>query len=318
MKLLVLGTGPFAVPMFESLLAGPHEVAALVTRPIHAARGRQKAPVNPMRDAAERHGLAVFDPQDINSGEGQRIVRSLAPELLVVCDYGQILSAETLSLAPLGGVNLHASLLPKYRGAAPINWAILSGETETGVTVIHMTPRLDAGPCLVQRRTEIGPNETAVELEARLAQLGTSAVLEAVEVLSRWDRAAPLGAVQDSSGATRARRLRKEDGEIDWTRTAEQIRNQVRGLKPWPATYTHWHRPHGGPLRVIVDEASVVAGADSLALPGTVIHADATSVHVATGDGALSIDRIQPAGKRVMGIDEFQRGHRLDPSHRFG
>jgi methionyl-tRNA formyltransferase len=318
MKLLVLGTGPFAVPMFSALLDSVHDVAALVTRPTQAARGRHKAPVNPMRDAAERRGLTVFDPDDINSDAGQRIITAQAPELLVVCDYGQILAAETLSRIPLGGVNLHASLLPKYRGAAPINWAILRGETETGVTVIHMTPRLDAGPCLVQRRTEIGPSETAVELEARLGELGISAVLDAIEILAAWDRTSPIGQVQDSAGATRARRLRKEDGEIDWSSSAAKIRNQIRALKPWPATYTHWQRPGGESLRVIIDDASVVGGTADAVAPGSVAYADATSVHVATGDGLLSIDRIQPAGKRAMGIDEFQRGHRIEPGHRFG
>src|SRR5262245_28148152 len=133
MRLLVFGTGPFAVPTFQSLLASPHEIAALVTRPTPPAKGREKSPPNPMRDEAEQRGVSVFAPASINSDEGRQIVQSLSPDLLVVCDYGQILSADVLALAPLGGINLHASLLPKYRGAAPIQWALLNGETETGV-----------------------------------------------------------------------------------------------------------------------------------------------------------------------------------------
>src|SRR5262245_8534105 len=132
MRLLVFGTGPVAVATFQSLLSSPHEIAALVTRPTPPAKGREKAPPNPMRDLAEQRGVKVFAPASINSDEGREVVRALAPELLVVCDYGQILSVDVLTLAPLGGINLHASLLPKYRGAAPIQWALLNGETETG------------------------------------------------------------------------------------------------------------------------------------------------------------------------------------------
>src|SRR6187399_3108546 len=148
MKLVVLGTGPFAVPMFQSLLDSPHQVAALITRPTPPARGREKAPLNPMRDLATSRGLRIHAPESINSGEGAALLAGLKADLLVVCDYGQILSREVLALAPLGGINLHASLLPKYRGAAPIQWSLLNGDRETGVTVIHMTPRLDGGPIL--------------------------------------------------------------------------------------------------------------------------------------------------------------------------
>src|SRR5438552_11355451 len=144
MRIVVLGTGPFAVPMFQSLLESPHDVAALITRPTPPATGREREPRNPMRGLALGRGLSVHAPATINSDEGRQLIERLAPELLVVCDYGQILSAEILSLAPLGGINLHASLLPKYRGAAPIQWALYGGESETGVSVIHMTPRLDS------------------------------------------------------------------------------------------------------------------------------------------------------------------------------
>src|SRR5262245_45786141 len=150
MRIAVLGTGPFAAPMFESLLDSTHDVVALVTRPTPPPTARDKSPPNPMRQVAERRGLPVHAPLSINSDEGRELIEKLSPELLIVCDYGQILSPEILALAPLGGINLHASLLPKYRGAAPIQWALLNGERETGVTVIHMTPRLDGGPMLVQ------------------------------------------------------------------------------------------------------------------------------------------------------------------------
>src|SRR4029078_7339805 len=144
MRILVLGTGPFAVPMLQSLLDSSYDVLALVTRPTPPAKGREKHPANPMRQLAESRGLPVHVPPSMNTAEGKRLISHLKPDLLVVCDYGEILSADVLSLAPLGGINLHASLLPKYRGAAPIQWALLSGESEKGVSVIHMTPRLAA------------------------------------------------------------------------------------------------------------------------------------------------------------------------------
>jgi methionyl-tRNA formyltransferase len=343
MRLLILGTGPFAVPMFKSLLASEHEVLALVTRPTPPARDRDKAPPNPMRAAAEQQGLAIYAPASINSAEGEQLVRDLAPELLVVCDYGQILSADVLGLAPLGGINLHASLLPRYRGAAPIHWALLKGDDETGVTVIHMTPRLDAGPILATRRTLIGSDETQPELESRLAELGIEPVHEAINLLAQWDRSSPIGTLQDATHATSALRLRKEHGAVDWTRSAEQIRNQVRALKPWPGTYTYWHRPGEEPLRLVIDEVSAtarglraairgagLAAEDALAIaghlpadpvdhePGQVVLCDGKQLIVATGDGGLSLLALQPAGKKRMTIEQFLRGYRLRTGDKFG
>ncbi len=342
MRLAVLGTGPFAVPMFQSLLDSPHEVLGLVTRPTPPPRPREKLPPNPMRDVAGGHGLAVFAPESINSDEGQAVINTLAPELLAVCDYGQILSADVLGLVPLGGINLHASLLPKYRGAAPIHWALLNGEEETGVTVIHMTPRLDAGPVLAQRRTPIGSDETQAELETRLAVLGIEAVREAITMLDTWDRVSLIGQPQDASHATSALRLRKEHGAIDWSRSSEQIHNQVRALKPWPGTYTFWHRPGEEPLRLVIDRVSATAHGTSAAIfgagldveappplghlprdpfehgPGHVVLCDGKQLIVATGDGGLSILAVQPAGKKVMPIDQFLRGYHVRVGDRLG
>ncbi len=343
MRLVVLGTGPFAVPMFQSLLASPHEVAALITRPTPPPRGRDKAPPNPMRAVAEARGLPLFAPESINSDEGRRLIAQLAPELLVVCDYGQILAANVLGLAPLGGINLHASLLPKFRGAAPIHWALLHGEAETGVTVIHMTPRMDSGPILATRTTPIGSDETQPELEARLAALGVEPVHEALDRLARWDRATAIGLPQDARHATSALRLRKEHGAIDWTRTADQIRNQVRALKPWPGTYTFWHRPGEEPLRLVIDQVSVLgrgfraairgAGLEpDMALappghlppdplehePGHVMLCDGKQLIVATGEGGLSILALQPAGKKVLQVEQFLRGYHLRVGDRLG
>jgi methionyl-tRNA formyltransferase len=318
-RIIVMGTGPFAVPMFRAILNSPHRAWALVTRPDRPAHRRERAPVNPMRDAARENGVEVFEPESINSPEAGAWLREKSADLFVVCDYGQILSRETLALAKLGGINLHASLLPKYRGAAPINWAIYYGEVETGVTVIHMTPQLDAGPALVQKRTPIGPTETTSELETRLAEVGAGAVLEAIDILARGKHDA--GIPQDSSLASKAPRLKKEDGLVDWSRSAGEICNQVRALEPWPKTYTFSQRAGHEPLRLILERVhaiEAVAAVSEIPPAGSVIAADHQELLIACGQGVLEIDSLQPAGKRAMTAAEFLRGHPLKVGDRLG
>lgn len=321
MRIVVMGTGQFAVPMFAALLQAGHEVPALITRPVPPATGRKKETLhpNPMRDFAATRGIAVLAPLTTDSDEARLLLRSLSPDLLAVCDFGEILSPETLACAPLGGVNLHASLLPQYRGAAPINWAILKGEKETGVTVIHMTPKLDGGPILAVARTAIGQDETSAELEPRLAQLGVQPVLDSIDLLAHWDRTSTIGVPQDQSLATHARRLRKTDGNVVWSRSARRIRNQVRGLQPWPGVFTHYLKPGGQPLRLILDKVSLASGDSSaIAQPGEAVLVESDRLLIQTGTGLLSLDRVQPAGKKIMQIGEFLRGHKLQPGERFG
>ncbi len=318
LRLVVMGTGPFAVPMFRALLASSHEIIALATRPDRPVHGKQSAPQNLMRDLAREHGLEVFEPPDINSGYAVDRLRRWTPELLVVCDYGQILSPQALETARLGGVNLHGSLLPRYRGAAPIQWAIYHGETESGVTVIQMTQGLDAGPALVQKRLAIDPDETAAQLEPRLSELGVGAVVEAIELLQTGQSG---GIPQDSAQATKAPRLKKTDGAIDWNRTASEIRNQFRAFEPWPKTYTFWRSGDGAPMRLILEQVTVEAAPEvaerSAQPPGTVLIADGPSLVIACGVDALSIQRLQPAGKRSMAVEEFLRGQRVKAGDHF-
>ncbi len=318
MRILMLGTGPFAVPTFRWLLASAHEVPALVTRPPRAARGGKLTPAGPMQAVAEEHGLPVLMPESINSPEGREAIARWQAELLVVCDYGQILSAETLGLTPRGGINLHGSLLPKYRGAAPVNWAVWNGDAETGVTVIHMTPRLDGGPIIAVRRTPIGSDETTPQLEERLSLLGVDAVRESIDLLASHPTDAVLGERQDQTLATKAPRLAKTDGEVDWNRTAQQIFNQVRALKPWPGTYSNLLRENQPPVRVILDQVSLVTGGvTTQAAAGEVVQVDKNSLHVATGAGILSLDIVQPAGKRAMAVGEWLRGCAVRVGERF-
>jgi methionyl-tRNA formyltransferase len=310
----MLGTGPFAVPTLRALAAGPHLVALVVTRP---PRSRAAAP-SPLRQAATALGLDVWSPETVNALEAQQRLASLGADLLVVCDYGEILRPATLAAARLGGINLHGSLLPKYRGAAPVQWAILQGETETGNSVIQMTPGLDAGPCLGQQRTPIDPDEDAGHLEERLAAMGAELVCQVVSDLAAG-RARPIE--QNSAQASKAPRLKKEDGAIDWSRSAREIKNQVRALRPWPRAFTYWHRGDGPALRLNIDLVRVEAGADGDAASAAgvgIAAVEADRLLVAAGHGVVEIVELQPAGKRAMSAAEFLRGHRVHAGERFG
>ena len=313
MRLIMLGTGPFAVPTLQALVAsGRHEIPLVISRP---PTGRAKEP-SPLQKTGESLGLPVWTPDTVNSAESQARLKSLSADLLVVCDYGEILRPETLATTRLGGINLHGSLLPKYRGAAPVQWAILRGETETGNSVIQMTPGLDAGPLLAQERTPIDPDEDAEHLEARLAKNGASIVLQVVDELSAG---ATKPIAQDSSLSCKAPRLKKEQGAVDWSRPAQEIKNQVRGLRPWPRAFTFLHRTGAEPLRMSIDRVRInpSQGNDSTSLaetvekvaPGTIVDTH-NRLLVATGDVALELLELQPAGKRSMFAAEFLRGYR--------
>jgi methionyl-tRNA formyltransferase len=315
MRLITMGTGPFAVPTFQQLYEARHDVALLVTRPLRNHRGKEVEPVSAIRDIAHEHATPIYDPESVNAEESQEHLAGVGADLLVVCDYGQILAPETLAAARLGGINLHGSLLPKYRGAAPINWALFHGETETGVTVIHMTSKVDAGPCIAQAVTVIRPDETAVDLEARLAESGGWLVRRTIDALAEGRlEALP----QNPALASKAPRLKKTDGAINWARPALAIKNQIRGLEPWPRTYTYWHRKNHAPVRMILGPADVYAASDSPPLPGTVIEASGDRLLIAAGVGAVAPRSVQLAGKRPMGIAELLRGHKIQPGERFG
>ena len=317
MRLLIVGTGPFAVPLLRDLVKSSHQVEGVVTKPVEDG-GRRKQPANPVREVARELGLPCFEPPNINAADFLVELRKLQVDLMIVCDYGQILSAECLACAPLGAINLHGSLLPKYRGAAPIQRAIHAGETHTGVSVIHLTPRLDAGPVLSSATTPIGPEETAAELEPRLAELGVSAVREALLRIAAWDRKSPVGVLQDARAATRAPRISKHEGELDWQKSAVELHRQIRAFQPWPGSFTYWLRPGYEPQRLIVQRASVCTAAGSTtASPGTVIDVAPDRLVVACGQGSLALGRIQPAGKRDMEIADFLRGNPVRLGDRF-
>lgn len=322
MRIVMMGTGVFAEPTFQALLASRHLVVGLVTQPDRASgqeRGSTRQTGLGMKPLAVQHGIPVFQPESVNTPEGVAGVRAFQPEMLVVAAYGQILSNEVLGVAAYGGINVHASLLPKYRGAAPVAWAIYHGETRTGVTIIRMTVQLDAGDMVAQEAIEISPDETAGDLEARLAPLGARLALEALEQIAQGTA---QGRVQDKSQATKAPKLTKEHGLLDWHRTAEQIGCQVRAMQPWPTPYTYLFRDNQPPLRVIVLRAVPCQQfmTDSFAPGFVLLRPDLPNrLFVTAGQGTvLEILELQPAGKRRMAAAEFLRGHRLQAGDRFG
>lgn len=302
----MMGTGEFALPTFTALCDSPHEVVALYTQPDRTGRGHHHHP-HPMKDAALERGIAVAQPPRASAPEALASLRAFAPDLCVVAAYGQILSEELLSIPRLGAINVHASLLPKHRGAAPVQYAVLRGDDETGVTIFQIVRALDAGPILGSVRTPIDPRETAGELEVRLAGLSVDLTLNVVDQLAAGT-AQPLP--QDDSHATLAPKIAKEFGQIDWTMSAEQIAWHVRAMQPWPRSFTHLRHPDTKPLRIIIHEAEPVE-LPALAPPGTVTVVEPHRLVVQTGRGALRIVRLQPEGKRAMSSEDFLHGHPL-------
>jgi len=308
MRYVFLGSPPFAVPVLEALLGTDHEALALVTRPDRPqGRGREVA-ASPLVTLAREHGLSVLQPPTTKDPELVAALRALDPEVLLVASYGEILRSEILELAPHGALNVHGSLLPRHRGAAPVQAAIAAGDRETGVSLQRIVLALDEGDVLLEKRIAIGERENAGELFDRLAVLGGNAAREA---LDRLQAGTAVFTPQDPSLATYAPKLRKEDGWIDWTRPADAVDRHVRAMTPWPGARTT--SPDGKPL--------VVAGAQPLSEPvgepGTLLVARKRCV-VACAEGALELLVVQPPGKRAMEADAWLRGARLEEGARLG
>jgi len=318
----MMGTGTFAEPVLEALIAQRYPVVGLITQPdrnVGVVRGSTRQVGRGMKTIAQEADIPVFQPESVNTPEGLAGLKQFQPELLVVAAYGQILAREVLEAAPLGGINVHASLLPRYRGAAPIVWAIYHGETQTGVTIIRMSTALDAGDMLAHATIDIGPDETAGEVEARLAPVGA---LLAVQVIEQMRRGPLSGRKQNPALVTKAPKMTKDHGIIRWERTAEEIRNQIRAMQPWPTAYTHWLRPGHEPLRLILLKATArPLATDEQGQPGEVLVKSGDLTHlyvVAGGQSVLCVQELQPAGKRRMTAEEFLRGRRPQPGDRLG
>jgi len=308
-RIVFLGSGRFAIPSFLALLDAGHDVPALLTQPDReSGRGQALAPP-PLKPVAEQRGIRVLQPRRVREPEAQEALRSLEPDLLVVVAFGQILPRAVIDIAPRGTVNVHASLLPKLRGAAPIQWAIATGEAETGVTTMLIDEGLDTGPLLLARSTPIDPEETAAELEPRLARLGAEVLLETLRGL---EGGTLLPVPQEAGRATLAPILKKEDGRIDWSAPAAVVACRARGFSPWPGAFTLHEGRRLKALRVREDAAAPAAA-------GTVVAVSADGVVVACGEGtSLRLVEVQPESRRAMPASAWAAGARLRPGSRLG
>ncbi|MBY0457769.1 MAG: methionyl-tRNA formyltransferase [Gemmataceae bacterium] len=324
MRIVMMGTGTFAEPTFESLLAAfGAGVVGLVTQPERDAgnkRGSTRQTGKGMAAIARDANIPVIQPESINTPDGLEQLQALKPDLLVVAAYGQILSKDVIAAPTRGTINVHASLLPKYRGAAPVAYAILGGERLTGVTIIKVTPGLDSGDMILQESLDILPDDTTGTLEARLAVLGARMAVEAAQ---KYAAGGPVeGANQDPALVTRAPKIKKEFGLIDWSKPADYIERFVRAMQPWPTAYTFLHRPGKEPMRVIITRAVLAERGSEFKQPPGAIMCDMAArgrVEVAAAQGGpfLYALELQIAGKKRMTAAEFNRGY-VFSGHRFG
>jgi len=311
MRLLYFGTGEFAIPTLDVLLAGPHEVVRVVTQPDRPrGRGRGVTPTAVKRVALDR-GVDVLSVADVNATDVADDLLATGADLAVVVAFGQKIGPKLLDGLPGGMINLHASLLPRHRGAAPINWAVLAGDGVTGVTVFRLTDRMDAGPILCTRSTPVAPGETAAELHDRLAEIGPEAVAEALACFE--GNLDPPGEPQDESQATTAGKLTKADGILDLSEAAEALARRVHGLWSWPGAMCRFRTADGRRDEQVTFARVEVDAADSGDAPGTVT-GDLT---VATGAGTLKIVELKPAGGKLMPWTAYVNGRHVQPGDRF-
>jgi methionyl-tRNA formyltransferase len=309
MRIVFMGTPEFAVPSLEALLRSDDHVVGVVLQPDRPKGRGQQIVAPPVKLVAERAGIPVLQPLKIRTPEFLQALSSWQPDLIAVAAYGRILHTPILSLPSKGCVNVHGSLLPKYRGAAPIQWAVINGETETGITTMLMDEGMDTGPMLLQERLEIMPDDTAGTLAPRLAELGGRLLVETIAYLKAGTLTPKR---QDDTQATLAPLLKKEDGLINWTMSAESLANRVRGLSPWPGAYTFFGEERWNVWMVVPSKS---AGTDK---PGTIVAVDKQSILVATGEGLLDLQEIQTANSKRMPVSQFLTGHKVTAGMRLG
>lgn len=304
-----MGTPAFAVPALKMLDDGDDEVVCVVTQPDRPKGRGMRAVSPPVKELALERGIEVLQPLRTRNDAFPEKLAGYDPDLIVVAAYGHILTQWVLETPRLGCINIHASLLPKYRGPAPINWAVINGDAESGVTIMEIVEEVDAGDILLARSTVIGPDETARDLHDRLSELGGEALMEALDGLrTGWVRPRP----QDPSTATCAPMLRKTDGEIDWAKPAQRLHDFVRGMFPWPGAFTLWR---GRTLKI---HETRVAGTAPGADPGVVAAADRDGIAVSTADACLLVRTLQLEGGKTMDAGAFLAGHSMKPGDRLG
>ncbi|HEC49576.1 MAG TPA: methionyl-tRNA formyltransferase [Candidatus Desulfofervidus auxilii] len=299
-KILFFGTPEFALPSLKALIETPNEILGVVTQPDRPkGRGRKLTPP-PIKVLAQKHNLPIYQPEAVRDKVFLKEVQQLKPDLLVVVAFGQFLPKALLEIPPLGGINVHPSLLPKYRGAAPINWAIINGETITGISIIKVSLQMDSGDILFQKAISIEPDETAGELHDKLATLGAEALLETIR---QMQSGTIISIPQDDRLATYAPKLKREDGYIHWDKPAINIANLIRGLAPFPGAYTYLD----GKLLKLFRPKTISTSVE--APPGTIVEATHDGLKISTGQGVLLIKEVQLQGKRRLPVKEFIKGH---------
>ena len=312
LKVVFMGTPVFSVPVLTALADEGYSIVGVYTRPDKPTGRGKRLMAPPVKQAALERGLPVFQPTSLRRDEKAREeMASLSPDVVVVAAYGLFLPPDTLSLSRLDCLNIHPSLLPKYRGSSPVVATVLSGDAVAGVTVMKLDEGMDSGPLLAQRETPIGPDETAEALTTRLFELGAGLL---TEVLPKWERGEIQAQAQDESIVSVTSRLSKEDGEIDWNRPAAYIARQVRAYHPWPGTFTQWR---GATLKII--EASAIASeAEAPASAGEVVWLTGVGVGIGTGEGILELRRLQLEGRGAVSTRDFVQGHRKFPGSQVG
>jgi methionyl-tRNA formyltransferase len=308
MRLVFLGTPEFAVPTLERIVETGHEVLTVVTQPDRPKGRGQQTAAPPVKQAANLLGLPIYQPERVRRAEAVEYLRTFAPEIMVVVGYGQIIPQNIIDIAPRGIINVHASLLPKYRGAAPIQWAIVNGESLTGVTTMQINAGLDTGDMLLTAQTEIGPEENALELSERLAPLGADLL---VETLDRLAAGGLIAVKQDCAQATYAPTLKKEDGQIDWSQPAQAIHNRVRGLDPWPGAYTQFRGQTLHIWKSRLWSAGLLPDP-----PGSIVSVKPPVVNC--GAGLLELLEVQLAGRKRIFATDFANGQRLNENEKLG
>jgi methionyl-tRNA formyltransferase len=309
LRVVFFGTPAFAVPTLQALVESRHTVAGVVTQP-DRARGRgQKPQPGPVKELADRQGLPVLQPVRLREETFLQSLRELGADLGVVAAYGKILTDEVLQIPRLGLINVHASLLPRYRGAAPIHRAVMAGEAETGVTIMRVVKALDAGPMMAKATRPIAEHETSADIERDIARIGAGALVTVVDELARGtSNETP----QDDSQASYAPKIERSDGIVDWSRTARQIHNQIRGLHPWPHAFAELDGE-----RTILLQSAVENDERGVVVPGTIVEARGERLLVGTGGGVLRLLTLQREGRRPVSAREFLAGRRVAPGARF-
>ena len=303
MVVVFFGTPQFAVPTLRRLLDSPHSIAGVVTQP-DRPRGRgHKVTHAPVKALSVERRLPVFQPDRLKPPDVAETLRAWRPDLGVVAAYGRIIPEHLLTIPRFGMINVHASLLPKYRGAAPVHRAVINGDRETGVTIMRVVKELDAGGMFAKVTRPIDPDETSDVVESELAEIGADLLVTVVDQIAAGNAQEEP---QDDAQATYAPRLTKEEGLVDWTQSATHIHNQIRGLYPWPHAYTYLN----GQRLILLRSAMLTSGGVDR-VPGTIVEVTSDAIHVATGDAELRIVEVQPEGRRAMHVHDFVLGHRL-------